>query len=98
MLMQKKLNVGWLTDRQKGRRRKDISPLSRGNERMSGLPGNKDRVRDGKMSALCSGSLRMAELLTLTPLVSSCFSSPVCVVVVITPDSTCPSRCQDKQK
>lgn len=48
------------------------------------------------MSALCSGSLRMAEL--LTPFVSSSsFSSPLWALVVITPASTCPSRCQEEQ-
>lgn len=53
----------------------------------------------GKMGALCSGSLRTAELLTPTPFVSSSsFPSPVCVVVVITPASTCPSRWQGEQK
>lgn len=89
--------VGWLTDRQEG-------PCLRyphfhvGMGGCVGRLGKKTEWGMGKKSALCSGSLRTAELLTLTPFVSSSFSLPVCMLVVITPASTCPSRWREEQK
>lgn len=49
-----------------------------------------------KMCTLCFGSPRRAAVLTLTP--SSACSVPVCTLVVVTPASTCPSRCQEEHR
>lgn len=87
-----------LVDWQTGRSLFEVSPFHVGMGGWVGRLGKKTEWGMGKMSALCSGSLRTAELLTLTPFVSSSFSSPVCVLVIIIPASTCPSRWREEQK
>lgn len=80
----KLIRANWLTDE-----RLRYPFFHVGIEGWVGCLGKKTDWGMGKMCALCSGPPKRAVVLTLAP-----SPSPACTLVVVTPASTCPSRCQ----